>query len=103
MKNAVRKIAIEFEISGPFNLQFLVKNNDIKVIELNLRASRSCPFISKTIGTDLIEVATKIMVGEDIGYLDDLPTLDCPHDPSGYVGIKVSQKTGKSNNANFFI
>ena len=61
----------------------------LQVIELNLRASRSCPFVSKTIGTDLIALATKIMLNEPLGQ-QDLPTLDNPHDPSDYVGIKVA-------------
>uniref|UniRef100_A0AAQ4PWD5 Carbamoyl phosphate synthase arginine-specific large chain n=1 Tax=Gasterosteus aculeatus aculeatus TaxID=481459 RepID=A0AAQ4PWD5_GASAC len=63
-KIATQKIAQAFEISGPFNTQFLVKGNDVMVIECNLRASRSFPFASKTIGVDFINVATKVMVGE---------------------------------------
>lgn len=69
-------------------MQFLVTANDVLVIELNIRASRSCPFVSKTIGTDLIKVATKVMVDEPID-VDRLPTLDNPHNPTDYVGIKV--------------
>ena len=64
IKNEIReissKIALKFEISGPFNVQFLVKDNEILVIECNLRASRSCPFVSKTLGTDMIATATKV-------------------------------------------
>ena len=59
-----------------------------QVIELNLRASRSCPFVSKTIGTDFIATATKVMLGVELN-LAELPTLDNPHNPSTYVGIKV--------------
>jgi len=70
-------------------MQFLVTNDDIMVIELNLRASRSCPFVSKTIGTDLVKVATKVMVDEPLD-LSNLPTLETPHNPKDYVGIKVS-------------
>jgi carbamoyl-phosphate synthase large subunit len=50
-KNITRKIASEFEITGPFNIQFIAKDNDVKVIECNLRASRSFPFVSKTLKT----------------------------------------------------
>lgn len=88
VKEYTRKIAQQFEISGPFNVQFLAKNNDVLVIECNLRASRSCPFVSKTIGTDLIEVATKIMLGVPID-VKNLPTLENPHNPVDYVGIKA--------------
>ena len=58
------------------------------MIELNLRASRSCPFVSKTIGTDLIALATKVMLDIPIN-IDELPTLENPHIPKDYVGIKV--------------
>ncbi|XP_041374457.1 carbamoyl-phosphate synthase [ammonia], mitochondrial-like [Gigantopelta aegis] len=88
IRGATSKIAKKFEISGPFNIQFLVKDNDVKVIELNLRASRSCPFVSKTIGTDFIATATKVMLGVELN-LAELPTLDNPHNPSTYVGIKA--------------
>ncbi|CAH1789870.1 unnamed protein product [Owenia fusiformis] len=83
-----KKIAERFEISGPFNMQFLARGNDVKVIECNLRASRSLPFVSKTIGTDLIAVATKVMMGEELD-IASLPTLDNPHNPTDYVGIKA--------------
>ena len=61
----------------------------LKVIELNLRASRSCPFVSKTIGTDFIATATKVMSGLPVD-IDQLPTLENPQNPKTYVGIKVS-------------
>lgn len=88
VKEATRKIAERFNISGPFNTQFLAKNNDIMVIECNLRASRSFPFVSKTVGTDFIDVATKVMVNHPLD-VHNLPHLDTPLQPSGYVGIKA--------------
>ncbi|HUX94495.1 MAG TPA: carbamoyl-phosphate synthase (glutamine-hydrolyzing) large subunit [Bacteroidales bacterium] len=63
IKRISRQIAKELEITGPFNIQFLAKDNDIKVIECNLRASRSMPFVSKVLKTNLIELATKVMLG----------------------------------------
>ncbi|MBQ5748158.1 MAG: carbamoyl-phosphate synthase (glutamine-hydrolyzing) large subunit, partial [Bacteroidales bacterium] len=62
IKKIARKIAQALNISGPFNIQFLAKNNDIKVIECNLRASRSFPFVSKVLNINLIELATKVMI-----------------------------------------
>ncbi|XP_028847155.1 carbamoyl-phosphate synthase [ammonia], mitochondrial isoform X1 [Denticeps clupeoides] len=88
VKTATRKIAQAFEISGPFNTQFLVKGNDVMVIECNLRASRSFPFVSKTIGVDFINVATRVMVGEQLDE-SRLPTLEKPIIPVDYVGIKA--------------
>ncbi|KAG7260232.1 hypothetical protein CRUP_014503 [Coryphaenoides rupestris] len=88
VKNSTRKIAQAFEISGPFNTQFLVKGNDVMVIECNLRASRSFPFVSKTIGVDFINAATKVMVGEPLDEAS-LPSLDNPFIPVDYVGIKA--------------
>uniref|UniRef100_A0A8C1AYF0 Carbamoyl phosphate synthase pyrimidine-specific large chain n=1 Tax=Cyprinus carpio carpio TaxID=630221 RepID=A0A8C1AYF0_CYPCA len=88
VKTATQKIAKAFEISGPFNTQFLVKGNDVMVIECNLRASRSFSFVSKTIGVDFIDVATRVMLGEP---LDEscLPSLENPIIPVDYVGIKA--------------
>jgi carbamoyl-phosphate synthase large subunit len=63
IKKITNKIAGELKISGPFNIQYLAKDNDIKVIECNLRASRSFPFVSKVLKTNFIELATKIMLG----------------------------------------
>ncbi|HBH82753.1 MAG: carbamoyl phosphate synthase large subunit [Bacteroidetes bacterium GWE2_41_25] len=63
IKRISRQIAKELNISGPFNIQFLAKDNEIKVIECNLRASRSMPFVSKVLKTNLIELATKVMLG----------------------------------------
>ena len=63
IKKISKQIAKELHISGPFNIQFLAKENDIKVIECNLRASRSFPFVSKVLKINLIELATRIMLG----------------------------------------
>ena len=63
IKRISREIAKELNISGPFNIQFLAKENDIKVIECNLRASRSFPFVSKVLKINFIELATKVMLG----------------------------------------
>ena len=85
IKNISRKIARELNISGPFNIQFLAKNREVKVIECNLRASRSFPFVSKILKRNFIETATKIM-------------LDAPYsrpDKSEFdidrIGVKASQ------------
>ncbi|ROT18428.1 carbamoyl-phosphate synthase (glutamine-hydrolyzing) large subunit [Muribaculaceae bacterium Isolate-110 (HZI)] len=80
-----RQIADALEISGPFNIQFLAKNNDIKVIECNLRASRSFPFVSKVLKINFIDLATRVMLGLDV---------EKPHKNAfdlDYVGIKASQ------------
>lgn len=85
IKKIARGIARELDISGPFNMQFLAKDNDIKVIECNLRASRSFPFVSKVLKYNLIEVATRIMLGEHVEPLNkSVFDLD-------YVGVKASQ------------
>lgn len=85
VKKISKKIAQELNISGPFNIQFLAKNNDVKVIECNLRASRSFPFVSKVLKRNFIETATRIM-------------LDAPYskpDKSAFdidwIGVKASQ------------
>ncbi|MDE5692894.1 MAG: carbamoyl-phosphate synthase large subunit, partial [Duncaniella sp.] len=80
-----RQIADALEISGPFNIQFLAKNNDIKVIECNLRASRSFPFVSKVLKINFIDLATRVMLGLEV---------EKPHKNAfdlDYVGIKASQ------------
>ena len=85
IKRISRQIAKELHISGPFNIQYLARDNDIKVIECNLRASRSFPFVSKVLKINLIELATKIMLGVPVTKPDkNLFDLD-------YVGIKASQ------------
>ncbi|KAF7243612.1 Carbamoyl-phosphate synthase [ammonia], mitochondrial, partial [Varanus komodoensis] len=88
VKIATSKIADAFAISGPFNIQFLIRGNNVLVIECNLRASRSFPFVSKSLGLDFIEVATKVMTGEQI-HESTLPALTHPMIPSDYVGIKA--------------
>ena len=85
IKKIARKIALELMISGPFNIQFLAKDNDIKVIECNLRASRSFPFVSKVIKVNFIELATRVMIGEKVS-----PPNKSAFDLD-YVGIKASQ------------
>jgi carbamoyl-phosphate synthase large subunit len=85
IKRITRKIAKELNISGPFNMQFLAKDNDIKVIECNLRASRSMPFVSKVLKANLIDLATKIMLGVPVSPLDK-STFDLD-----YMGIKAPQ------------
>ena len=85
IKKISKLIARELHISGPFNIQFLAKENDIKVIECNLRASRSFPFVSKVLKINLIEMATRIMLGLPVEKpAKSLFDLD-------YVGIKASQ------------
>ena len=85
IKRISREIARELNISGPFNIQFLARENDIKVIECNLRASRSMPFVSKVLKTNLIELATRVMLGVH---------WEKPHKSVfdlDYVGVKASQ------------
>lgn len=85
IKRISRRIAKELNISGPFNIQFLARDNDIKVIECNLRASRSFPFVSKVLKINFIELATRVMLGQKVERPDkSLFDLD-------YVGIKASQ------------
>lgn len=85
IKRISRQIAEHLAISGPFNIQFLAKDNDVMVIECNLRASRSFPFISKVLKTNFITIATQIMLGKAVTKPDkSLFDLD-------YVGVKASQ------------
>ena len=85
IKKISRQIAKELNISGPFNIQFLARENDIKVIECNLRASRSFPFVSKVLKINFIELATRVMLGLPVEKPEkNLFDLD-------YVGIKASQ------------
>ncbi len=85
IKKISRKVAKGLEITGPFNMQLLAKDNDIKVIECNLRASRSFPFVSKVMKINLIELATKVMLGAPYSKPDkSLFELD-------YVGVKAPQ------------
>ena len=85
IKKISGEIARELKISGPFNIQFLAKDNDIKVIECNLRASRSFPFVSKVLKINFIELATRVMLGLPVEKPNkSLFDFD-------YVGIKASQ------------
>ncbi len=85
VKIITKKIASEFEITGPFNIQFIAKDNDVKVIECNLRASRSFPFVSKTLKINFIDIATRLMLGEKVAKIDK-SSFDLD-----YVGVKASQ------------
>lgn len=85
IKKVARQIANALQISGPFNIQFLAKENQIKVIECNLRASRSFPFVSKVLKINFIKNATKVMLGLEV---------EKPHKSAfdlDYVGVKASQ------------
>lgn len=85
VKRIARQIAKGLQISGPFNIQFLARDNEIKVIECNLRASRSMPFVSKVLKINLIEMATRIMLGLPVKKMDK-SNFDLD-----YIGIKASQ------------
>ncbi|THW60021.1 carbamoyl-phosphate synth [Aureobasidium pullulans] len=85
IEEATKKIGEALNITGPYNIQFIAKDNDIKVIECNVRASRSFPFVSKVTGVDLIELATKAMAGLP---LQEYPPTTMPKD---YIGVKVPQ------------
>lgn len=84
-KLVAQKLAKKLDITGPFNIQFIAKDNEVKVIECNLRASRSFPFVSKVTGTNFIEVAVRAIMGEKQknGFVN---VLDLDH-----VGVKVPQ------------
>lgn len=85
IKKITGEIAKELNITGPFNIQYLAKDNDIKVIECNLRASRSFPFVSKVLKSNFIELATEIMLGKKVEKPDkSLFDLD-------YIGVKAPQ------------
>lgn len=94
IKRVSRMIAKELNISGPFNIQYLAKNNDVKVIECNLRASRSFPFVSKVLKRNFIETATRIML--DAPYSKpDKTAFDVD-----WIGVKASQFSfGRLHNA----
>ncbi len=85
IKKITYKIAEELNISGPFNIQYLAKDNEIKVIECNLRASRSFPFVSKVLKTNFIDLATQIMLGKEVSKPDKSQfELE-------YIGVKAPQ------------
>ena len=85
VKMITKQIAKALDITGPFNIQFIAKENEVKVIECNLRASRSFPFVSKTLKINFIDIATRLMMGEHI------PRIDKSSFDLDYVGIKASQ------------
>ncbi|KAI5463220.1 hypothetical protein BGZ63DRAFT_352422 [Mariannaea sp. PMI_226] len=85
IEEATRKIGAALNVTGPFNIQFIAKDNDIKVIECNVRASRSFPFVSKVMNVDLIEMATKAIMGQP--FQEYPPTDLAPN----CVGVKVPQ------------
>ncbi len=85
IKNITREIGKALKITGPFNIQFIAKDNEVKVIECNLRASRSFPFVSKVFKLNFIDLATKVMVGRKV------PTIDRSAFDLDYVGIKAPQ------------
>ena len=85
VKLITKKIARALEITGPFNIQYIAKDNEVKVIECNLRASRSFPFVSKTLKINFIEIATRLMLGEKV------PRIDKSSFDLDYVGVKASQ------------
>ncbi|WFD43066.1 Carbamoyl-phosphate synthase [Malassezia psittaci] len=82
---ATGKIGAALNVTGPFNIQFIAKNNEIKVIECNVRAARSFPFVSKVTGVDAIELATCAMMDLPVNAY---PAVELPHQ---YVGVKVPQ------------
>ncbi|GIZ41350.1 hypothetical protein CKM354_000465600 [Cercospora kikuchii] len=85
IEDATRKIGDALNVTGPYNIQFIAKDNDIKVIECNVRASRSFPFVSKVTGLDMIELATKAMAGLPV---QAYPPIKLPPE---YVAVKVPQ------------
>ena len=85
VKEIAAKIAAELHISGPFNIQFLANDNHVRVIECNLRASRSFPFVSKVLKVNFIELATKVMLGQHP------EPVDVDGRRLGYVGVKSAQ------------
>ena len=85
IKIIAKKIAKSLQITGPFNIQFIAKDNDVKVIECNLRASRSFPFVSKVFKINFIDLATKIIMGKHV------PRMDRSSFDLDYVGVKAPQ------------
>ncbi len=85
VKIIARKVAEALHITGPFNMQFLAKDLDVKVIECNLRASRSFPFVSKVFKMNFADAATKVIMGEPV------PKVDRSAFDLDYVGIKAPQ------------
>ena len=81
---ATAKVVEALNVTGPCNIQFIAKNNEIKIIECNVRASRSFPFCSKVMQCDMVELATKVIMGEPFEAYPELPAID-------YVAVKVPQ------------
>jgi carbamoyl-phosphate synthase (ammonia) len=88
VRDAAKKIVKRLNITGPVNIQFVAKGTDVMCIECNVRASRSFPFVSKTMGVDYIEAATRAMVNEDTSHMK-LPTLENCDGPTQFVGVKA--------------
>eukprot|EP00945_MAST-04E_sp_MAST-4E-sp1_P008096 g8096.t1 len=94
VRQTVQKVARALNITGPYNMQLIAKGGEIKIIETNVRASRTFPFSSKTMGVDFIECATRAMIGEPIKDLPDGVKMNadgsCPENlyPREYVGVK---------------
>jgi len=85
IKTIAKKIAKSLNITGPFNIQFIAKDNDVKVIECNLRASRSFPFVSKVFKINFVDLATKVIMGKHV------PQIDRSSFDLDYVGVKAPQ------------
>ncbi|MBN1860360.1 MAG: carbamoyl-phosphate synthase (glutamine-hydrolyzing) large subunit [Candidatus Thermoplasmatota archaeon] len=85
VKTITKKIAASLKITGPFNIQFIAKDNEVKVIECNLRASRSFPFVSKVFKINFVDCATRIIMGKRV------PRIDRSAFDLDYVGVKASQ------------
>ncbi len=85
IKKIAKQIAKSLEITGPFNIQFIAKENDVKVIECNLRSSRSFPFVSKVFKINFIDLATKIIMGKHV------PKIERSSFDLDYVGVKAPQ------------
>lgn len=85
IKKITEKIARSLKINGPFNIQFIAKDNDIKVIECNMRSSRSFPFVSKILKVNFIDMASKVIMGRDV------PKVNGSIFDIDYVGVKAPQ------------
>lgn len=85
IKEISRDIAALLDVSGPFNMQLIAKNNELKVIECNVRVSRSFPFVSKTLDHDFVAMATRVIIGQPVEPVDVLKGVN------GKVGVKVPQ------------
>ncbi|KAM3932600.1 multifunctional protein CAD isoform 3-T3 [Leptodactylus fuscus] len=84
IKAIVHSVGMELQVTGPFNLQLIAKDDQLKVIECNVRVSRSFPFVSKTLGVDLVALATQVIMGEEVAPVGLM-------NGTGIVGVKVPQ------------